>query len=76
MPDPITMKPLLFCLISVLTAQAAFAGLPVNKYGNSCPTGTYSTRNSCVPTGDTQVYVTEGGCPVGWTKSARYYCVR
>ena len=71
------MKPLFFCLASVLAAQVvSAAGVPVQKIGNSCPTGTDTTRNSCVPTGNTLVFITDGGCPVGWTKSARYYCVK
>jgi hypothetical protein len=73
------MKQLLFCF-TALTAAAlsgvSAAGVPVQKIGNSCPTGTYTTRDICVPTGNTLVFITDGGCPVGWTKSARYYCVK
>jgi len=71
------MKPFLFCLISVCVAEAVLAqGTPVPKVGGSCPTRTYSSRGVCVPTGDTQVFLTDGSCPVGWVRSARHYCVR
>jgi hypothetical protein len=71
------MQSFLFCLGACLVGQAVLAqGTPVPKVGGSCPTGTYSTQGVCVPQGDTQVFVTDGGCPQGWVKSARYYCVR
>ena len=71
------MKTTLFALIALAIGQVALAQeTPVPKVGASCPTGTYSTQNVCVPQGDTQVFVTSGGCPVGWTKSASHYCVR
>jgi hypothetical protein len=72
------MKSLIFCFAVCLTGQVALAqSTPVPRVGGSCPTGTYSSSGSCVPTGNTQVYVNGGGsCPLGWTKSARYYCVR
>ncbi len=72
------MKAFLFCLGSVIAAQATLAqSVPVPRVGGSCPTGTYSSSGSCVPTGSTQVYLNGGGgCPAGWTRSASYYCVR
>ena len=72
------MKSLIFCFAVCLTGQVALAqSAPVPRVGGSCPTGTYSSGGSCVPTGNTQVYINGGGsCPLGWTKSARYYCVR
>ena len=70
------MKPFLFCLSAVIAGQAVLAqSVPVPRYG-SCPTGTDAQGGACVPRGDRQVFVTEGQCPAGWTKSARYYCVR
>ena len=70
------MKAVLFCLGSLVAAQATLAQTgPVPRYG-SCPTGTDAQGGACVPRGDRQVFVTEGQCPAGWTKSARYYCVR
>lgn len=70
------MKSLLFALASVCLAEAALAqSVPVPRFG-SCPTGTDAQGGACVPRGDRQVFVTEGQCPAGWTKSARYYCVR
>lgn len=70
------MKPVLFCLASLLTAQASLAqSMPVPRYGQ-CPTGTSSQGQSCVPRGGTQVYWQGGGpCPLGWT-SSKGYCVR
>jgi hypothetical protein len=42
-----------------------------------CKTGTTSQGGACVPRGNTQVFVNgDGPCPAGWTRSARYYCVR
>lgn len=69
------MKSVLFCSLSLLAAQVVLAQTgPVPRYG-SCPTGTDAQGGACVPRGDRQVFVTEGQCPAGWTKSARYYCV-
>ena len=70
------MKPFLFCLGSVLAAQVALAqGTPVQRFGQ-CPTGTYTSGDVCVPTGDNQVFYNGGGsCPLGWT-SSKNYCVR
>jgi len=71
------MKAFLFCLGSILVSQATLAqSVPVQKVGGSCPTGTYSSQGSCVPIGNTQVFISYEGCPVGWTRSAGYYCVR
>lgn len=72
------MKTFLFCLGAVCVGQLALAQpIPVPRVGDSCPTGTTASRGSCVPLGDTEVYVSlDGSCPVGWTRSARYYCVR
>jgi hypothetical protein len=72
------MKSFLFCLGTVCIAQSVLAqSVPVPRVGGSCPTGTRSSSGSCVPVGDTQVYLSpDGTCPLGWTRSARYYCVR
>lgn len=72
------MKPFLFCLTAVGVGQIVLAqGLPVPQIQGRCPTGTYSSGNSCLATGNTEVYVNgEGSCPQGWTKSAKFYCVR
>lgn len=72
------MKPLLFCLGACLIGQTVLAqSVPVPRVGGSCPRGTYTQSGSCVPVGSTQVYLNGGGsCPLGWTRSARYYCVR
>jgi hypothetical protein len=71
------MKTTLFALIALAIGQVALAqSIPVIKYGQ-CPTGTYSSSGSCVPRGNVQVFVNgDGPCPAGWTRSARYYCVR
>jgi hypothetical protein len=71
------MKYVLFALLSLSVAQAALAqSVPVPRFG-SCPTGTSSQGGSCVPQGRTQVFVNgDGPCPLGWTRSARFYCVR
>ena len=71
------MKSVLFCSLSLFVAQVALAqSVPVPRYG-SCPTGTSSQGGACVPRGNTQVFVNgDGPCPSGWTRSARYYCVR
>jgi hypothetical protein len=70
------MKYVLFAFLSLSVSQAALAqSVPVPRVG-SCPTGTYSSGGSCVPTGGTQVYYNGGGsCPLGWT-SSKDYCVR
>jgi hypothetical protein len=70
------MKYVLFALASLAIGQVALAqSLPVPKIG-SCPTGTYTSNGSCIPTGGTQVYYNGGGsCPLGWT-SSKGYCVR
>ena len=70
------MKAFIFCLGSVLVAQATLAqSVPVPRVG-SCPTGTVTSGGSCVPAGGTQVYYNGGGpCPLGWT-SSKGYCVR
>ena len=72
------MKAFIFCLGACLVGNAVLAqSVPVPKVGGGCPTGTYSSNGSCVPRGDTQVYLNGGStCPVGWTRSATYYCVR
>lgn len=72
------MKYVLFALLSLGAAQVALAqSVPVPRVGGGCPTGTYYSNGSCVPTGNTQVYLNGGGsCPAGWVRSARYYCVR
>ena len=72
------MKPALFCLAACLFGQVALAQvMPVPRVGGSCPTGTSYSNGACVPRGNTQVFVNGGGsCPAGWTRSARYYCVR
>ena len=72
------MKTTLFALIALAIGQVALAqSLPVARVGGSCPTGTYSSGGSCVPRGNVQVFVNgDGPCPAGWTRSARYYCVR
>ena len=68
------MKALLIVLLG-LCAQANAQGIPVYRQGQ-CPTGTYTSGNSCVPTGNQQVYYNGGGpCPQGWT-SSKGYCVR
>ena len=71
------MKMVLLVIFALGINQVAFAqSLPVAKYGQ-CPTGTYSSGGSCVPRGNVQVFVNgDGPCPAGWTRSARYYCVR
>jgi hypothetical protein len=71
------MKVTIFALVALAVGQVALAqSVPVVKVGRSCPTGTYSSGNSCVPSGDTQVYYNGGGsCPLGWT-SSKGYCVR
>ena len=70
------MKPFLFCLASVCVGSAVLAqGTPVPKVGQ-CPTGTFTSGDVCVPTGDTQVFYNGGrSCPLGWT-SSKQYCVR
>lgn len=70
------MKYVLFALLSLGVAQVTLAqSVPVEKQGQ-CPTGTYTSGNSCVPQGGTQVYYNGGGsCPLGWT-SSKGYCVR
>ena len=70
------MKAVIFCSISLLLGQLALAqSVPVLRQGQ-CPSGTYTSGNSCVPVGDTQVYYNGGGsCPLGWT-SSKNYCVR
>jgi hypothetical protein len=71
------MKYVAFCSFALLLGQIALAqSVPVPKIGGSCPTGTYSSNGSCVPTGNTQVYWNGGGpCPQGWV-SSKGYCVR
>jgi|LakMenEpi03Aug12_release.lakeMendotaPanAssembly.Ray.scaffolds.fasta_scaffold141476_3 hypothetical protein len=70
------MKYVAFCSFALLLGQIALAqSVPVPRFGN-CPTGTYSSNGSCVPTGNTQVYWNGGGpCPQGWV-SSKGYCVR
>ena len=70
------MKSFIHCLGTLLFAQSTFAqGIPVYRQGQ-CPTGTYTSGNSCVPTGNRQVYYNGGGsCPLGWT-SSKNYCFR
>lgn len=70
------MKPFLFCLMATLVGNVVLAqSTPVYRQGQ-CPTGTYTSGNSCVPVGNTQVYYNGGSpCPAGWT-SSKEYCVR
>lgn len=70
------MKAFLFCLVSVGFAQAVLAqNTPVQKFG-TCPVGTFTSSDTCVPTGDNQVFWNGGKtCPIGWTRSQEY-CVR
>jgi hypothetical protein len=74
------MKSFLFCLGSLIIAQNALAqGTPVPKVGGSCPTYTFSSGGSCVPTGNHQVFLNPSGrpCPQGWIRSGNgNYCVR
>lgn len=72
------MKYVAFCSFALLVGQMALAqSVPVPRVGGSCPTGTTSSNGSCVPRGNTQVFINGGGsCPAGWTRSATYYCVR
>jgi hypothetical protein len=73
------MKSFLFCLSACLVGNAVLAqSVPVPKVGGGCPTGTTSSSGSCVPNGNTQVFLNPSGgsCPLGWTRSASYYCVR
>jgi hypothetical protein len=73
------MKAFIFCLSAVCLGQVALAqGTPVPKIGGSCPTGTVSSSGSCVPTGNTQVFLNPSGgsCPLGWIRSGNgNYCV-
>jgi hypothetical protein len=70
------MKAVIFCSISLFLGQLALAqSVPVLRQGQ-CPSGTYTSGNSCVPVGDTQVFFVGGGqCPAYFTKS-KGYCVR
>jgi len=69
------MKAFIFCLGACLIGNAVLAqSTPVYRQGQ-CPTGTYTSGNSCVPVGNTQVYYNGGGpCPQGWV-SSKNYCV-
>ena len=70
------MKYVTFCSFALLIGQIALAqSLPVPRVG-SCPTGTSTQGGACVPRGNTQVFISSGPCPAGWTRSARHYCVR
>lgn len=70
------MKTTIFTIFALCIGQVALAqSVPVLRQGQ-CPTGTYTSGSSCVPTGNTQVYYNGGGqCPLGWTRS-KNYCVR
>ena len=68
---------LIIVLTMVLGSLAHAQGTPVPKIGGSCPTGTRTSQGSCVPVGNTQVFITSGGCPQGWVRSGNgNYCVR
>jgi hypothetical protein len=70
------MKTVIFACFSLCIGQIALAqSVPVLRQGQ-CPTGTYTSGNSCVPTGGTQVFYNGGGpCPQGWTSSKKF-CVK
>ena len=74
------MKTFILCLGAVLVGNAVLAqSVPVPKIGRSCPSGTYSSGGSCVPTANNQVYLnpSRSSCPQNWVRSGNgNYCVR
>ena len=68
----------LSCFI-LLIAVTATAQNPLPRQGNSCPTGTYKSRDYCkrISSSDREALPGEKGvsCPTGWQKSGGY-CVK
>lgn len=76
--QPALMK-LIIILAVALGAPALAQSTPVPKIGGTCPTGTVSSGGSCLPSGNTQVYLNPSRqpCGIGWVRSGNgYYCVK
>ena len=64
------------CLLLLLAAIAASAQTPLRRQGSSCPSGTYSSGDYCMPlqsTGDQKVITKSGkDCPTGFYSTGDY----
>ena len=58
-----------------LSSSALAQSMPAPNYGN-CPSGSYSSGNSCVPKKGKMIFWNNGSsnCPGGWYSSSGY-CV-
>lgn len=64
------------CLIFLMATVTATAQTPISRHGDSCPTGTYKSRDYCRPfkstDGDKIIQKSGKDCPTGFYASGDY----